>query len=497
VKFKPSFIVIIVLASLFLVFNIVALLTALISPKHIFLLLGGLTAFCITITRLEYGLIMLVFALPWTVQITIAKIPGAAYKIGSDDAILIGMLFGWLGHMAVEKTVLFTPSPLNLPILAFITWAALSFIPLGLTKGLGILSICGLHLIKWVEFAFIYFVVLKVVDTEEKAKRFVILSLISCTIMAAAQLGLTATGRYGQDIYLAEGVAKAVVPGVESNNILGAYYLLSFGIILAMLVSRGIRHKGLIIGLTIALALCVFFTYGRANYLGLASILIVLAITGGGVKVRLPFIFIILLLGTLVYFLPTVVGRISMTVRVEQGGVLEFEQSARERLINWQRAVNVFTERPTNPLIGIGFWGSRFHGAWGYATPHNQFVAYLVEMGIVGLAIFCWLMKRVFHQILLLHRLASPEDYFYKALSIGFMAGVIGVLVNSFFECTLESARIMGPFWLMTGIIVTLNAIKQAEEKEVEWSALMAETYPGIHEKRVTTGRRFVDKYFN
>lgn len=492
-RLSPSLLAVIVLASLFFIFSTVVLLTALIPPKHLFLLLGGITAFCITILRLEYGLIMLVFTLPWTFQIKVATIAGAPFKVGSDDVILFGMILGWLAHMATKKVGPFPPSSLNLPIVAFVTSAGLSFISLGLAQRPAVLAICGLHLFKWIQFVLIYFIVLRVVNTEEQAKRFVILTLISCVIILVAQMALTATGHYGGEVRLSSGeIARLYIPGVESNSVLGGYYLLYYGIILSMLISTGIRHKGLIIALTVALSLGIFFTYGRANYLGMATVLLVLTITGGGVRVRLPFIFLIISLCAMVYFLPNVVERVSMTVTMETGGLLKFEESARERLYNWRWALNVFTESPTNPIIGIGFWGSRFHGTWGLSTIHNQYLSYLIELGVIGFIIFCWLMKRVFSQILLLSRL-SAEDHFSKAVSMGFLAGLTGILVASFFGELLESPRILGPFWFMTALMVVLRDTKELEEEErVEGE----EFRPEAQEKVTLRGKRFVDKYF-
>ncbi|MFN3467809.1 MAG: O-antigen ligase family protein, partial [Candidatus Brocadiales bacterium] len=351
------------------------------------------------------------------------------------------------------------------------------------------------HLFKWIQFVLIYFMVLRVVTTEELAKRFVILTLISCVIMVVAQMALTATGHYGGEVRLSSGeIARLYVPGVESNAILGGYYLLYYGIILSMLISTGIRHKGLIIALTVALSLGIFLTYGRANYLGMAAILLVLTITGGGVRIRLPFIFLIISLCAMIYFLPNVVERVSMTVKVETGEVLKFETSAYERLINWRRAVNVLTESPTNPIIGIGFWGARFHGIWGRSTIHSQYLTYLIEMGVIGFVIFCWLMKRVFSQILLLYRL-SDEDPFCKALSMGFLAGLIGILVASFFGELLESPRILGPFWFMIALIVIIKNDKELEEAEEE-GVKGEEFVPEVREKVIPRGKRFVDKYF-
>ncbi|HHT9118638.1 MAG TPA: O-antigen ligase family protein, partial [Candidatus Hypogeohydataceae bacterium YC38] len=182
----------------------------------------------------------------------------------------------------------------------------------------------------------------------------------------------------------------------------------------------------------------------------------------------------------------------SMTFHIETGGVLKFEDSAAGRLDVWLKATKVFVERPTNPIIGIGFWGARFHGAFGFSTIHNQYLAYLIEMGVVGFAIFCWLMKRVIHQILLLYRLSS-EDYFSRALSIGFLAGVIGLLVSAFFNELLESARVMGPLWFMIALIVVLKNIK---EEELEGEEAVSEAYQEAGEGVVPPGRRFVDRYF-
>ncbi|MDI6759774.1 MAG: O-antigen ligase family protein [Candidatus Brocadiaceae bacterium] len=488
---KPSLIAIITLASLFLIFNIVALLTALIPLKVVFVLMGGLVAFCITMLRLEYGLIILVFAFPWTLQVKIATIAGAPFDIGSDDAVLLGMLLGWLAHIATEKVGLFPPSPLNLPIVAFVTWAGLSFVSLGLTQGTSVLAICGLHLFKWMELALVYFIVLRVVNTEELAKKFVVLSLISCAVIVAVQLALMITGHYAITEY-GGAEARIVIPGVESNAILGAYYLLSFGIVLSLLVSMGIRHKGLLIAFAAAVSIGLFFTYNRASYLGMATILLVLTISGGGAKVRFLFIFLIIALCVLAYFLPAVVQRVSMTFHTEPGGVLQFETSASDRLDMWGRAIKIFVERPTNLLIGIGFFGAHFHKAWGHTSIHNQFLTYLIEMGIVGFAIFCWLMKRVFHQALLLYRLSSG-DYFCKAFSIGFLAGVIGILVDAFFNEVLESARIMGPLWFMIALIVALKNIK---EEELEEKETVLEAYQEARKGVAVPGRRFVDKYF-
>jgi hypothetical protein len=495
-RFKPSLIVIIGVGTFFLIFNAIALVTALVPPKQVFLIFGGLIAFCVTMLRLEYGLYMLVFTLPWTLQFTVGKVEAAPIDIGSDDAILAGMVIGWLTHMAIDKTGPFLPSPLNLPLVAFITWAGLSLIPLGLTYPQSVLMTCGLHLIKWIESVFIFFVVLKVVNTEEQVKKFVILLLISCAVLAIAQMGLTATGRYGSEAVYGGVATRLVIPGLESNNILGAFYLIFYGIVLSLLVSSGIRHKGLIIGFTVLLSAATFFSYARACYLGLFAILMALTITGGGAKVRIPFIFIMIFLLFLVYFLPAVVERISMTVRVEHGGMLELDESARARLDSWKEGMRVLFERPTNPIIGIGFWGCRFHGAWGQATPHSQYVAYLVEMGIVGFLIFCWLVERIFSTILAVYRLSYPDDYFARAVSIGFLAGLVGLLVNCFFGESLESARITGPLWFMTALMVVWKNLKETEEEgEVEGEEFK-EPYPAVPEKVTTKGRRFVDKYF-
>jgi O-antigen ligase len=108
-----------------------------------------------------------------------------------------------------------------------------------------------------------------------------------------------------------------------------------------------------------------------------------------------------------------------------------------------------------NFIFGTGYWTTR----WALRTEaHSQFLAILIETGIVGLSVFLWLIIRMFKNSIILIRRTADAD-FLKALAVGYTAGLAGVLVTCFFSETLEAFRMTGPLWFVTGLISVGNRL--------------------------------------
>jgi putative inorganic carbon (HCO3(-)) transporter len=495
-RLGPQFITIIAVSSAVLIFGLVALLTTLLPPKVILLVIGGTVAFILTIVRVEIGLAILIFIVPWTMQYEVSESFRAPVEIGSDDVLVLCILFGWLGYTAIHKDILFHHSTLNWPIAAFIVISLLSLAPMFATKSFDATLVALLHLVKWVEYAFIYFVVVEVVRNQEKAKGFLYLALASAVVVAVVQVFLMATKQYTGITYTPEGPIYWTLPGFESNGILGAYYVFFIGIALAFSVNNPSRlMQGLMIGCVVLLLYCLFFTFSRAAYIGLVAAMIVVAVWSTRVASRVPLIiFMVGLLG-LVFFLEPVMTRITMTV-TDLGRVPTLESSAHARLISWQAVFKVLASHPLNAVVGIGFWGSRFHGAFGFSTPHNWYLALLVETGVFGLGVFCWLMKRIIHNAVRLYRQAV-ENPFLESLAIGYLAGLVGLLVHAFFGETFESFRILGPFWFVTGIVIASVMIQEeGAQMQIETVTAPEEYVPEPVLATTTRSKRFVERFF-
>ena len=82
-----------------------------------------------------------------------------------------------------------------------------------------------------------------------------------------------------------------------------------------------------------------------------------------------------------------------------------------------------------------------------------------METGIVGLLAFAWLVYALFRVGLRTWR--EHQDDLLRGLSVGLIAGLIGLLVHAIGANTFIIVRIMEPFWFLTGIVISLVSINE------------------------------------
>ena len=90
----------------------------------------------------------------------------------------------------------------------------------------------------------------------------------------------------------------------------------------------------------------------------------------------------------------------------------------------------------------------------------------MIELGILGLCIFLYLLYQIARFLLETHRIAS--DNYVKGLSMGVFAGFITLLLHSIGSNTFIIVRIMEPFWFLMGLVVVLYHIEKNKQEEPE-----------------------------
>lgn len=128
------------------------------------------------------------------------------------------------------------------------------------------------------------------------------------------------------------------------------------------------------------------------------------------------------------------------------GERITLDSSASVRVESWKA---IFTRWKIRPILG--------YGVTGVGLVDVQYPRVLGETGIIGFWVFIWLIMTIFRYSL--QTFNNIEDDWARGLTLGFLAGFVGLLIHSFAANTFIIVRIMEPFWFLAAIVVMLPHI--------------------------------------
>jgi O-antigen ligase len=141
--------------------------------------------------------------------------------------------------------------------------------------------------------------------------------------------------------------------------------------------------------------------------------------------------------------------------RLVKIGNTRLDSSSSARIRSWQESVKDWKK---NPILG--------RGVSGYGFIDGQYIVILVETGVVGLFAFLWLLWSIYKHSLGIHR--ETKDDLFKGLTLGFLAGFVGLTIHALTANTFIIIRIMEPFWFVTALVMMLPQIEKEEEENKE-----------------------------
>ena len=404
--------------------------------------------FIITFVNTDVALILLIFSMLLSPEFKLADVPARAVVIRIDDILLFVVFFSWLAKMAINKEMgLLRRTPINPLIIAYIAVCIIST-ALGILTGHIHPLKSSFYILKYVEYFMLYFLVTNNIRDEKQIKAFIVIFFITGALTCI--YAITTVGEIGRATAPFEGLAG------EANT-LGGYLVLLFAIAAGISLYT---PSGIWLFFSGGMAFLIFFTLlqtlSRGSYL--AFIFMYLALTILTRRKRLLLIGI--LIGTIVILpglLPTkVTSRISATFvpgKVYEplaGTRITLDESSAARVETWKE---VFEKWKTRPFLG--------HGVTGVGFIDTQYPRVFGETGIIGFLIFIWLMATVFRYGY--YAFNNAEDDWVRGLTLGFLAGFIGLLIHSFSASTFIIVRIMEPFWFLAAIVMMLPEIQKKE----------------------------------
>ena len=415
---------------------------------------AGMILFMTAFASSQIALYILIFSMLLGPEIIVGTTAGAALGRGVtlriDDFVLAIIGLSWLARMAIYKELgLFLRTPLNRPI-AFYIIACLISTLIGAMMGRVNLKTGLFFVLKYFEYMIIYFMVVNHLHDRRQIHHFLWALLLTCIIVSFIGIAQIPGG----------GRVSAPFEGeIGEPNTFGGYLVFMMAIAIGLfLTTNSLRDKLIYGGISVIAFIPFLFTQSRSSYLAFFPMLF--AFVWLSEKRKLIIIFLLFMAILLPLIAPQKVSdRITFTFTQSphpdqvQIGDIRLDTSTSARLRSWQGALK---DTIRHPILGFGITGYYFVDA--------QYPRVLAETGIIGMISFLLLMWAIFRQGNMVFW--ETSDTLHKGLSMGFLAGFIGLLVQSLGANTFIIVRIMEPFWFVLAMVVMIPELESESSVE-------------------------------
>ena len=443
---------------------IIALILVRIDTAYALVATIGLGVLILVFIDSDFAIYILIFSMLLSPEIGTRTTSGEGITIRIDDILLSIISFTWLAKTAINKELgLFKKSPLNKPI-AYYTLICVFATGIGMLFG-RVKPLNGIFFIlKYIEFYMVYFLVVNQVRTKKQFDNFTIALLITFTIITLIAISQIPTGRR---------LTAPFEGDAGEPNTLGGYLIFIIAINLSLVLKPGILKSPNIRRLLLLITMIAVFpfllTNSRGSWVAGIPVVVSYIIISDRRWIIIGFVSLLILLAPII--LPdTVTDRARYTFKEQRGyartlqenvGGITLDTSASERVRSWKSA---WKEVKKHPVFGFGITGWRFLDA--------QYMRVLVETGFIGLAFFLYLLYSILKETWKVYK--NAQIPFFKYFALGFFVATISMMTHSIGANTFIIIRIMEPFWLVCGLVISIPYIEKTEmqknrdlEKEV------------------------------
>lgn len=140
------------------------------------------------------------------------------------------------------------------------------------------------------------------------------------------------------------------------------------------------------------------------------------------------------------------------------GGNLRSASSG--RLDIWTAAIRVMAEWPMSYLVGYGWNSYGSSGIW--KSAHNEYMDRLFELGVIGLAMFVYLLRSV--RMRAANAIAEVDDEVGRIM-IGYVFAIMIITLEIFFSSLPDTWTLI---WLVTGLVMGLVVSSPREPQSAQ-----------------------------
>jgi len=404
--------------------------------------------------------------------------------------VVIALMLWGLKIISKEK-LSFNHSPLNLPILSFLSIGVISLF----WSNSFMVSLKELPL--FLAGPFLYFIILNNINNEQQINR-----ILNAALLIGSLFGIYGILQYqGIDFSFWRGnVGRQAVAGLFGNVNYFAEYLIA---ILPLAISlflvtpfKSNKFKRLLLFMGIlAMGGSLMLTYTRGSYLAFGVSLIFMfllfVIYRGKVFIRenrkiFILILVAIILAAFLFAIPNPLNKPGTYIsKIKARTSIASIQKAftfGRRMAIWKFTLMMIKDRP---LQGSGVGTFKYNDLRYQAEffsqgdnralyphgiaheAHNEYLQLWAELGIIGLGIFLWIVIGYFYYGL--RFLKKTKDNYKQGAVIGLMGEVMAVLVDGIFGFPLHLPATAILFWLFLGLTVAIiegEKVNFLEEKD-------------------------------
>ncbi len=414
---------------------------------------------------------------------------GAVGVINLTNLLMGFLMIVWFSGKKSNHESLWLQTSLNVPVYLFLLLGFIAVVR-GNYYSSANLRIAFIEYKRWMTPVFLFFLALNTIKERESIRNVVITMGIVTAIV-----GLMAIYDY-IELGNASSLEKSRIGGiVDQPNMLAAFFnyymFLPFGFFLVNLKKP--KYWLLLIPFLICFR-GIMVTFSRGGYLAFALGLFAI------VYFRSKVMFLMLLLAIWIAILNPILLpagiRYRMSQTVEHKTYVDtslteesLESSSKTRVEIWRAGTKMIMDYPFFG-VGYGLFGYMLQRYWdgGVRDAHNTYLIIAAEMGIPALIVFLWIVFLVFINTLRLYK--TTQDPFSKAVALGFLGGLFGLLMSNMFGSRLDSQAVASYFWILAAAVYRLQWLDQKEAESAR-----AESSPDEDTKRnQKQGRRLSHK---
>jgi O-antigen ligase len=454
---EPKAIAIIIVLALILIAILLGKVITGYSYKVAIALAVSALIFVITFLNTDAGLAVLIFSMLLSPEIIIGQIPGRDIILRFDDLLLIVITLAWLAKAAINKGLaLLIKTPLNKAIGVYILVCLIATLR-GAALGYVVPEKGLFYVLRYIEYFLLYILVANHIHSRKQIRFFLIAFFITCAIVSV----------YGI-IQIPQGVrVSAPFEGeIGEPNTFGGYLLFISCLAIGLLLQNIPHGKRLaLIGLVALMFPPFLYTLSRASYLGVVFSFLTFIILSR--KKLLLFTAMTAIVVLMALLRPEAVfSRVEETFQEKQPDLARIfnvylDESASARIFSWKDSFDAWKK---NPVLGRGISG--------YGFIDGQYIRTLPEIGAVGFIALLWLFWSIFKNSFVLYK--KMDDKLYKGLTLGFLAGFIGLATHAITANTFIILRIMEPFWFVVAIVMMLPELQEQQDVnkmlKTEWA---------------------------